>query len=64
MIVVFKTGAPSLAGPRREAPPGFTTTAVESRRRYLICSITIIDYNLKALRASDLQPGGIAITER
>src|SRR4029077_3096561 len=28
--------------------PPFLATPVESRRRYLICSITIIDHNLKA----------------
>jgi DNA-binding MarR family transcriptional regulator len=35
----------------REARARFSATAVESRRQDLICSITIIDYNLKAAPA-------------
>ena len=49
MIVVFKTGAPPKASPvsTLRGQPAVPISAVESRR-YLIYSITIIKYNIKA----------------
>jgi hypothetical protein len=50
MIVVFKPGAPPQGVWPMVAwkPPDRLITAVETRCEYLICSITIIKYNLKA----------------
>jgi hypothetical protein len=47
MIVVFKSGAPLSVAGLDLGQPAVPISAVESRR-YLIYSITIIKYNIKA----------------